>query len=161
MNLRAVIAIVAGSTFALVAGAAEKHIKKSEVPAAVLQSASAKYPKLEMTQFALEIENGKTVYEVQMQSGSTRTELSFTSDGRIISEEQTISMKDVPEVVRKAFALTKYGKAKVRRVEKVMETDKSDAPKYELLVEQSGKKHELVFAPDGQLTKEEHVGKED
>ncbi len=127
----------------------------------MLEAASAKYPKLEMKQFALEIENGKTLYEVQMQSGSTRTELSLTSDGRIVSEELTISMTQVPEAVRKAFASTKYAKAKVRRVEKVMETDKPEAPKYELLVEQGGKKHELVFAPDGQLTKEEHVGKED
>ncbi|MGQ0505875.1 MAG: PepSY-like domain-containing protein [Myxococcaceae bacterium] len=154
MSSRTVMAIALGSALALPALAAERRIKKTEVPGPVLAAVVAKYPKADMTGFAQEDEAGKTVYEVQLRVGGTRTELIVSPEGKILTEEKTISMKEFPDAVRQGLSASRYSKAKVIKIEKVTDSDKPE-PTYELLVEFEKKRHELFFTSSGELTKEE------
>jgi hypothetical protein len=89
------------------------------------------------------------------------TELLISPEGKILEEEQIVTEADLPEPVQKALAASKYGKAKVLRVEKVISSDKPRAPSFELVVEQGGKKRELLFSFTGTLTEDEDAGDEE
>ena len=65
------------------------------------------------------------------------------------------SLKEFPDVVREGLSTSRYAKARVLKIEKVTNSDKEEAPSYELLVEHDRKKHEIVFCSTGELTKEE------
>lgn len=141
--------------------AAETRLARSKVPSAVLAAVSARHPRSKMTDFAQEHEGGKTVYEVTLETGSGRLEVIVSPAGKILTEEQTIAMKDLPDPVRKSLARSRHAKAKVLRLEKVTDHRKPKEPTYELLVELLGKKHELVFSSAGRLLKEEAKSKGD
>ena len=131
--------------------ASEKALKKSEVPAEVLKTVSAKYPKAAMTSFSQEIEDGKTEFEVKLKNDGHVVEVSCSRDGTIVSEEEQITLKDVPEVVQKGLGASAFGKAKVRSIEKVTEAAEPNAPLYEFVILEGGKKHEVVFSAAGVL----------
>jgi hypothetical protein len=136
-----------------VAGA-EKQITKLEVPRAVLDATAARYPNADMTNFAREEESGKTTFEVQLKVNGARIEIDVSPEGKILSEERTISIKELPDAVRSGLAASRYSSARVLRIEKVTDVDGAQAPTYELLV-QGAKRYELVFSSTGQLTKQE------
>jgi uncharacterized membrane protein YkoI len=135
--------------------AAEKRLEKSQVPKAALAAVAAKYPKARMTGFSEEDEGGKRVYEVKLQWGGERAEVTVSSEGKILAEERVISMREVPDAVKKTLSTGSYAKAKVSRIERVTDGAKPDAPTYELQVEQGGRRHELVFAHTGELIEDE------
>ena len=160
MGRTTVFAVVASLPLAAFAG--EQRIKKSDVPPAVLAAVSARNPQ-EMTGFTKEIEDGKTLYEVQIKTEAGRAELIVTPDGKIVAEEHAITVKQLPDAVRQGLAASAYAKAKVQRVEKVIEFEGGPQTRFELLVVASGKMHELVFDEAGALTKDEEKkqGEED
>jgi hypothetical protein len=150
------------SLFSLVAGlssasafASEKPIKQADVPSPVLAALQAKYPRAKLVHFAKEVEQGTTLYEAALDMGTSHVEVSVTPEGKIESEEATISMNDLPDAVRKSFAASRYGKATVKRVERVTDAKKSEATTFELVVTQSGKKYELLFDATGTLARVE------
>jgi hypothetical protein len=142
---------------AAVAGAQEQTIQQADVPAAVLKAVSERYPQARMTQFQKEIENGRTAYEVGLDVGGKRSEVLLSADGKLLTEEQAITIKDAPEAVRKALLASKYSKATVSKVEKVTEGD--EPATFELVVQQGTVRHELVFTAAGELKKDEALGK--
>jgi Peptidase propeptide and YPEB domain len=150
------LALVASSSMVL---AQEQKIERSEVPSAVLKAVEARYPDARIGQFEKENEGGRLVYEVQLEVDGKHSEVSVSPEGKVLVEEATIGIQDVPEVVRKGLASTRYASANVIRVEKVTETDKADATTFEIVVEQSGERHDLVFDRSGALKKEEPAGK--
>jgi hypothetical protein len=155
------VCVSAAGLIATSAEAAEKHLKKSEVPAVVLDAVATKYPKARMMRFSEEQEAGKKVYEVAIESDGHKAEISVAADGAILVEERVVTVNDLPDAVRKGLASSSYAGANVRRVEMVIETKKPEAPTFELLVDQGGTKHELVFDGSGKLLKEEKVGLQD
>jgi hypothetical protein len=134
--------------------AAEKKIKKSEVPKAVIEAVEAKYPKAKLKSFEQEDEDGKTLYEIKITVGRDSIEVKVSPEGTILAEERVITMKELPEAVKKSLTTSKYAKAKVRKIEKVTETDKPDEVAYEIHVDHAGKRLELVFSQTGELKKE-------
>jgi hypothetical protein len=155
MNWRSIAAITLGAALALPALAAEKTIKKSEVPKAVLEAAAARYPKAEMTGFSQEEEAGQTVFEVRLKEAGAWTDVVLSREGKILSEEKTISMKDLPEAVQQGLSASLHAKAKVLKVERVTEFDKPETTTFEILVQGGKQKWELVFSSDGKLAKME------
>lgn len=155
MNSKTVTFALLVSTLALPAFAAEKRIKKSEVPKAVLAAVTTKYPNAEMTGFAQEDDAGKSVFEVQLKVGKLRTELIVTPEGKIVTEESVVTMKEVPEAVRVTLTSSVYAKSKVIKIEMVTDGERPNAPTYEIFVKHEHKVHELVFTATGELTKDE------
>ncbi len=155
MRFSAIFAFACIAAMTSPAFAAEKRLKKADVPAVVLAAVAAKYPKATLTKFAQEDEAGKTVYEVQLKVGQAKTELIVSADGKILTEEKTIARKELPAAVGKSLSTSLYTKAKLIKIEMVTDSAKPDAPTYEILVTHQGKAHELVFTATGQLTKDE------
>jgi hypothetical protein len=140
---------------AATAAASEKSVRRADVPEPVLAAIAARYPSATLTRFAKETERGATLYEVVVDVGSVHAEVSLTPEGKIVSEEATITMKDLPEAVRKSLSASRYRKAEVRRVERVTDANMSKVTAFERMVEQAGKLHELVFDEMGDPTKTE------
>ncbi|HEX7477287.1 MAG TPA: PepSY-like domain-containing protein [Polyangiales bacterium] len=130
-------------------------MKRADVPKPVLAAVEAKFPNARLTHFAKEVEDGKTLYEVVLTVGTSHAEISVSPDGKIVSEETTITMNELPAAAQKSLAASKYGTAKVLRVERVMDAAKPDATTFELMVEQAGKQHELAFDEAGKLARVE------
>ena len=147
--------------FGLEALAGEKKISREEVPRPVLEAVLARYPKGKLVRFIEESEKGQKSYEVVIEAGAKRVELVLSADGKPLLEEQKISVAELPAGVRTALAASAYGKARVLQVERLEDLKTPGAATFEVLVEQGGKKRELVFDAAGALTKDEDVTHED
>src|SRR5581483_6887511 len=79
------IAVVAGATVALVAGARaeEKKISKQDVPQKVMQSVNARLPGVEVTSAEKEMENGNLVYDLELKHQGRKYEMDVKEDGTI------------------------------------------------------------------------------
>ena len=132
--------------------ARDREIKQSEVPAVVMKAVNSKYPDAKPSKFSTETEKGKPVYEVKLDVGGKSTELSFAPDGTLLAEEQVIDVGELPASVKSALSASSYAKAKILRAEK---EQKDGATRYEVLVEEQGKKSEVVFDAGGKLVKHE------
>lgn len=119
-------ALMTALLFACSAGTAiaqeenETQIEKKEVPAAVLAAFAKAFPKATVKGYTREVEDGQTKYEVECVEGKTHRDVTFTPDGTLLLVEESIEMKDVPEVVRQALA-KKYPNAKIELAEKLMD----------------------------------------
>jgi hypothetical protein len=163
MTLRRAAITLALVAVGATAVASERRNGKSEVPKAVLDAVAAKHPRSKLIGFSEEREGGKAVYEVTLETVSGRLEAIVSPEGRILTEEQTIAIKDLPEPVRKGLAGSRHAKARVLRVERVTDSRKPKQPTYEILLEATGKaqRHELVFSSAGKLIKDEAKSKHD
>jgi len=151
--------IVMGFVVAALASAAsaqEQKIGRSEVPETVLKTVEATYPRVPLLGFSKEAEDGRLAYEIALDWKGRRTEVVVSPEGRILIEEVTIGIDEVPAAVRKGLASSKYGSAKLTRIEKVTETDRAST--FEIVVDQGGEKHELVFAGYGEIQSDEKLG---
>ena len=147
--------VAIGLALSTPAFASEKTIQRADVPKPVLEAVEAKYPNAKLTHFAKEVESGKTLYEVVVDADTGHAEVSVSPEGKVVSEETTIAAKDLPEAVQNGLAASRYGKAKVLRVERVTAAARPGVTTFELMVEQAGKKHELAFNQTGKLTRDE------
>jgi hypothetical protein len=139
--------------------AGERRLKRSDVPQAVLDTIAQRYPKARHAGYALEHDNGRTAYEVELVNAGRRTDVSLSPEGAVLVEEQRVSVKELPDEVRRGLAASHYGKARVLRAERVVETSKS-APTYELVVFQRGGRREITFDAEGTLTGDEGAGED-
>ncbi|MCP3064196.1 PepSY-like domain-containing protein [Myxococcus sp. K38C18041901] len=130
------------------AWAKDVAVQPSDVPAAVKATVASKYPDAKAQRFSMEEEKGQQVYEVVFDSGAHKVEASLTADGTLLSEERTLTRQELPAEVGQSLAKSPYASARVQRIEK--ET-KGDTVRYELIVEQQGRKQELVFDGQGKL----------
>ncbi len=152
VSAMATLAIMLGG--AMEASGSEQEVKRSDLPPAVLQTVQKKYGKARMVGFAKENEEGVTSYEVTVQDGARKSDLLLDADGKILIEEHRITMKELPEAVKKGLAESKFARAAVKRVERVIREEKVDDPAYELVMEQGGETTEIVFDKTGKLTKQ-------
>lgn len=127
----------------------------ADVPKPVLDSVARKYPAAKQLRYERETEDGKTIYEIQLEAGGHKIDVDVTPDGRIFEEEEEIDFSTAPDAVKKSLvASPKYGKWSVKRAEKITHADRP-TPDYELLVARGKDLAELVFAADGKLLKTE------
>ena len=138
----------------------EKKIDRAAVPAAALAAVAKKYPGAKMVAFEEAEEEGKKLYEIGIESGTTKMDVELTADGKIENEETVITNAELPASVKAGLGSSKYKGWKVDKIEKVVKEEKTDNPLYELVVKSKSKKFEVVFDKDGKLTKEEDKGKE-
>ncbi len=133
-------------------GADEKKVQEAEVPKPVLEAVAHKYPRARRVGYEKEIEKGRTTFEVKVVDGSRRIDVDLSIDGKILAEEEVITMGDTPDAVRRALATSeKYGKWTVRRVERVVKDEKTDAPEFEIGLFSGAQRAEVTFAADGRV----------
>jgi hypothetical protein len=141
-------------TFSIPAIAGEKKINKKDVPPAVLKAFEKEYPNATVKAYAKETENGKTYYELETIDGKTKRDLLYTADGKTAEIEESVTMKELPDAVAKAFA-KESPKTQATMIEKVTKGDKVS---YNF---DMGKgKSELVIDPSGTIVKHSKAVKE-
>jgi len=144
--------LVFGLTAATLAG--ERQIERKDVPAAVLAAFAGAYPKAEIKGYSTEEENGQTVYEIESVEGLVTRDVTYATNGTVVSLEETLDTSALPRKVKSALN-KKFPKGKVLKAERV--TKGGTVVEYEFKVEDKGKKFEIVFDPEGNELKMEEV----
>jgi uncharacterized protein YpmB len=127
----------------------EKEITKEEVPEAVLNSFTAAYPCATVREYAEEIEDGETYYEISFEDQGKGIDIVYLPDGKVAVLEELITIDELPAQVRKAIT-----------TEKITENQETF---YEVkLADENGRTvFELVYSPDGKLIETEIKPPED
>ena len=155
MRILQVVGLTAGASlfFALSVLAAEKKIKRSDLPPAVEKTVAAQSLGATIQGFSEERENGQTFYEAEMAVKGQSRDVLMDGGGLIVEVEEQVVMASLPTDVQDALR-AKAGKGKIVTVESITKHDKLVA--YEAAVLTKGKRSEVQVDPQGkQLSHEE------
>src|SRR4051812_33723676 len=125
----------------------EEKVPLDKVPPPVLKAFKAKFPEAKIKAAIKEVEDGKTVYEIESTSNGLTIDAVLKPDGEFVNYEKEIKADDLPAAAASAVK-AKYPKAKVKRIEEVTEGDKHF---YELVVEAGGKDVEVSVDKKGKI----------
>ncbi len=131
--------------------AQEQSIKRKDVPKAILAAFEKTYSKVKIKGYTKEVDDGKTVYELESVEGAVNRDITYMADGSIVSIEESLPVSELPDVIRSASE-KQHPNSKISGCEKVT---KGAVMKYELVVTTGKQKHELVLNPDVTVAKTE------
>jgi hypothetical protein len=148
MRILQMIGLAAATSlfFLLSVLAAEKKIKRSELPPAVEKTAAAQGVDATIRGLSEEKENGQTFYEAEMTVDGHRRDVLMNAEGVIVEVEEQVAMKSLPTSVQDALH-AKAGKGKIVTVESITKHDSLVA--YEAEVLTKGKRSEVQVDPLG------------
>jgi len=129
--------------------AQEKKLTPKQLPAAVQAAFHKAYPAAKIKGASSEVENGKTIYEVESVDGKINRDLLYSEDGSVVEIEETIALKSLPDEVSKALK-SETGKGKVEKAEKLT---KGQTIQYEFVIVSGKEKREVVIDPSGKIVK--------
>jgi uncharacterized membrane protein YkoI len=129
--------------------AADTKIQIKDLPAAVQKTVTEQMKNATLVGVAKEIENGKTVYELETKVNGRGRDLMIGGDGAILSVEQEVDLESVPAPAKTAIEKKAAG-GKIKKVETVTEGNKVF---YEAAMVVKGKNSEIKVAPDGSPVK--------
>ena len=132
-----------------VAAAAEKKIKLQEMPAAVQQAVKDQSQGAVIRGFAQEVENGKTLYEMELTVNGHGKDVTFDGSGKVVSVEEEVPLESVAVPAREAIQKA-VGKGKLQKVESVTENGSSF---YEASIRKAGKSSEFKVDANGAAVK--------
>ena len=130
-------------------GEQEQAVARKDVPAPVLAAFQKAYPKANIIGFSKEVDERKTVYEVESTEGKTHRDVTYTGDGKMVSLEESMDINEMPAAVKQAVD-KKFPGGKITKSEKVT---KGAVVAYEFEIEYKGKTVEIVFDAQGKETK--------
>src|SRR5467141_1334207 len=87
----------------LMAAAAEKKIKMQEMPAAVQQAVKDQSKGAVIRGFATEVENGQTLYEMELTVNGHAKDVTFDGTGKVVSVEEEVPLESVAAPAREAI----------------------------------------------------------
>jgi hypothetical protein len=135
------------------AGATEKKVERSDLPAEVQKTVDVESQGAEIQGFSQETEHGKAYYEAEMIISGLHKDVLIDSKGQVVEIEREISLDTLPFAVRTAIQ-AKAGKGTVKKVESLTKHSKLVA--YEAQVVTDGKQSEIQVGPGGEsLAREE------
>ena len=148
MRILPVVGLAAGASlfFALSVLAAEKKIKRSDLPPAVEKTVAAQSLGATIQGFSAESENEQIFYEAEMTVNGHSRDVLMDAGGVIVEIEEQIAMDSLPVAVQDALH-AKAGKGKIVTVESITKHDKVVA--YEAAVLTEGKRSEVQVDPQG------------
>ncbi len=126
--------------------AQEKHLKKSDLPAAVQKTADEQSKGAAVRGYSSETEDGKLQYEVSLTVDGHTKDVAIAPDGTINEVEEQVFLQKLPAAVRDALQ-KKAGAGKITKVESL--TKRGALVAYEAQVTMTGKKSEIQVGPDG------------
>ncbi len=145
-KIRFVLLMAVVLVFALAASAQEKKIKKSDLPAAVQKTADEQSKGAIVKGYNSEVEDGKTIYEVELTVNGHSRDVSISPAGEVVEVEEEVALDSLPAEVRDGLQ-KKAGAGKITKVESL--TKKGKLVAYEAQVRTNGKKSEVQVGPDG------------
>ena len=126
--------------------AEEKTIKRSDLPTSVEKTVAEQTTGATVKGFTKEVENGKTVYEVELTVNGHGKDIAIDALGNIIEIEEEVDITTLPPAVKEG--LTKAaGKGTISKVESL--TKKGKLVAYEAVVKTGSKNSEIQVGPDG------------
>ncbi len=134
------------------AQSAEEKFKPEDLPKAVAATIKARFPDGEIKSAEKEIENQKTVFDIELLQKGLHYEMDVEADGTLLEVEKEVVQEDWPQPLPAAIA-AKYPSAKIKVVMQVFKvTGKEEQPqKYEAtLAKADGKDFEVIVSLDGQ-----------
>jgi hypothetical protein len=148
MRILRVIGLASATSlfFALSVQAAEKKIKRSDLPPAVEKTVAAQSLGNTIKGFSEEKENGQTFYEAEITVNGHSRDVLMDAGGTIVEIEEQVAMDSLPTDVQDALH-AKAGKGKIVIVESITKRDKLVA--YEAAVLTNGKRSEVQVDPLG------------
>jgi len=125
MRILHVVGLTAGASlfFALSVLAAEKKIKRSDLPPAVEKTVAAQSLGATIRGFSEERENGQTFYEAEMTVNHHNKDILMDAGGVVVEIEEQIAMDSLPTDVQDALR-AKAGKGKIVTVESITKREK-------------------------------------
>ncbi len=124
-----------------------QEVPIDKIPAAIMKTVKEKFPKAKIIKADKEVEDGKTVFELEMTEDGKSVDVNFTPEGKILVIEREIAAAKLPKAVSAAVT-KKHPQGKITKVEEVTE---NDVVSYEVFVNDGGKDFELAFDADGKI----------
>ena len=128
--------------------ASSEPIDFDHIPEAVLEAFTANLPSPETATYTLTTEDGRSVYEGEIEVDGMEQALRVDSDGVVIEAERDVAPEDLPEAVRQAI-LAEHASAEITDASEVR---RGDAVGYEVDMMISGVEHEMQVTADGQVS---------
>ena len=144
-------ALIAISSLACFANAADKKLQMKDLPPAVRKTIQENLKGAQVTGIGKEVEKGVTQYEVETLLNGKHRDFNVDTKGTLIVVEDETSIDEIPAAA-KATILKKVGSGKLGMVETLT---KGDTKLYEAAyTDKGGKKHEVLVTADGTETKD-------
>lgn len=141
------VSLAAGALVcASIAGAQEKKVKRSELPAAVQKTVTEQSKGAKIRGFSEEKDHGQTYYEAEMLVNGHSKDVEMDKSGKVVEVEEQVAFSKLPAAVKSGLQ-GKAGKGKIAKVESLTKNDKLVA--YEAVVVSNGKHHEIQVDPNG------------
>jgi hypothetical protein len=134
------LAAVTSLFVALSVLAAEKKIKRSDLPPPVEKTVAAQSAGAAIRGFSEEKESGQIIYEAEITVNGHSRNVLMNADGVIVEVEEQVTMDSLPTNVQDALH-AKAGKGKIATVESIIKHDKLVA--YEAAVLTKGKRSDV------------------
>jgi uncharacterized membrane protein YkoI len=156
---RSVLTIATCLALGATAPAQEEKVPLDKVPAKVMAAVKDKFKEAEILSASTEVEEGKTLFEIQLKVNGQAHDVTLTEDGTIVEIEKEIAARDLPKSVTDALE-TKYPKATYKKVEEIAKGGKT---LYEVLLDTDDKRSwEVVLDATGKIIEmEDKTGKKD
>ena len=133
--------------------AQEKKVNVKELPKAVTASFQKTYPKATITGASTEVEDGKSMYEVESKDGTINRDLLFTDQGEIFEIEESMSPESLPADIKSALE-KQFTKYKLIKAEKVSHGAKVE---YEFKVKSHNKMYAVILDSSAKIVKSDIV----
>ena len=157
-NRRLFVGLLFSSAALLLGGPAQAAEKKAaaepasiplaSLPAAVQATVREQTKGAVIRNISKEIENGKTVYEIETKVGTRSRDMIVGADGALMVVESQVVLDSLPEPVRSTF-VKNTGKGKIVVLESVTLGD--SLAYYEAQIMTAGKRSEVKVDPSGHL----------
>jgi Putative beta-lactamase-inhibitor-like, PepSY-like len=143
-----IVSVLGLAVVMMPARADEEKVSVDKLPAAIKKALMRKFPKAEIEKATKEVEDGNTVYEVELEIKDRSVDVSLKADGTILEIEREVPADELPKAVRKKLA-ARYPKAKIEKAEEV--TKGEDGPvRYEVAITT-----EVVLTANGKIVQAE------
>ena len=142
-------AIALGALVTGTALAAQKKIKMQDLPPTVQQTVKEQTKNATLVGLMKEVENGKTVFELETKVNGRGRDLMIEESGAVLSVEEEVTLDSIPEAARAAIEKQAAG-GKITKVETLT---KGKTVTYEAAVVRKGKTSEIAVAADGSAVK--------
>jgi hypothetical protein len=126
----------------------EREVTEAEVPAHALAALKQQAGEARITEFAEEIEHGHTYYEGSWQGAHGHVDTLVTAAGDLVEIEEEAAEDAVPKAVLAGARQAAGGDAKLYFEKKTLIL-------YEVKFAREGRRHELLFFPDGRTSSHE------
>ena len=147
LNKTSLALFAAGLLIGSSSQAADKKIKRSELPVAVQKTVEKESKGASILGFATEQEKGQTLYEAQLKINGHSKDISMDASGKVVEVEEEVALDSLSKEVQNGLKAA-AGKGSLGKVESLTKGGKLVA--YEAVVARNGKKSEIQVGPKGE-----------